>query len=187
MHEIKIMKQTKLFIFLSIIGGLILGFASGAADVFLPLASVEAQTPMKCDFKTYIDENDPNGTNIRAAADKESAILKNIKNDDVIVSISGFSGGWFEISKIEDVGGDTIFQNRGWIHSSLLGMQIAESDPQLYAQPKKGSRVLMKLKPEQAAVKLIACQNDWIKIQTNGKTGWLSPNGQCGNPVTTCP
>ena len=187
MREVKIMKQAKLFILLSIFGGLIYGFAFGAANVFPPSANVEAQTLTKCDFKTYIDDSDPNGTNIRAAAGKDASILKNIKNDDVIVTVSRFSGGWFEISRAEDVEGNTIFQNRGWIHSSLLGIRIAEADARLYAQPKKGSRVLMKLKSEESAVKLIACQNDWVKIQTGGKTGWLSPNGQCGNPVTTCP
>ncbi len=181
------MKQAKLFILLSVFGGLIFVFTARTANIFSPLAVVEAQTRNKCDFKTYIDDGDPHGTNIRAAADKDSAVLKNIKNDDVIVTVSGFSGGWFEISKAEDIAGSTIFQNRGWIHSSLLGMQIAESDARLYAQPKKNSRVLVKLKPEGSQVKLIACQSDWVKIQTGGKTGWLSPIGQCGNPVTTCP
>lgn len=179
------MRQTKLFILFSIFSGLIFGFASGAVEDFSPL--VEAQTLTKCNFKTSIDDNDPNGTNIRAANNKASTILKNIKNDDVIVTISGFSGGWFEISKAENVGGDTIFQDRGWIHSSLLGMRVANADARLYVQPKKNSHVLMKLKPEESAVKLIGCQNDWIKIQLGSKTGWLSPNGQCGNPVTTCP
>lgn len=181
------MKQSKLFIILSIFGGLIFVFTTRTANVFSRLTVVEAQTRNNCDFKTYIDDGDSNGTNIRAAADKNSTVLKQIKADDVIVTISGFSGGWYEISKAENVGGETIFQNRGWIHSSLLGMQIAESDARLYAQPKKNSRVLMTLKAEQTAVKLIACQSDWVKIQTGGKIGWLSPNGQCGNPVTTCP
>ena len=87
------MKRAKLFIILSIFGGLIFGIASGAADVFFPLVIVEAQTPPKCDFKTYLNDGNPDGTNIRAAADKDSAIIKRIKTDDVIVTVSGFSGG----------------------------------------------------------------------------------------------
>ena len=181
------MTKTKIFMITTIFGGLLFGFAFGAMNIFSPLIIVEAQTQTKCNIKSYIEYSDPNGTNIRAAADKDSAILNTIKNDDVIVTVTGFSEDWFEISKAETIGGDVLFQNRGWIHSSLLGMQIAEADVRLYAQPKKNSRVLMKLKPEASAVKLIACQSDWVRIQTGGKTGWLSPNGQCGNPVTTCP
>ncbi len=179
------MTKTKIFIMTAIFGSLF--FTFGAAGKFSPLTVAEAQTQTKCNIKSYIEDSDPNGANVRAAADKDSAVLKNIKNDDVIVSVTGFSGGWFEISGAADVGGDALFQGRGWIHSSLLGMQIAEADARLYAQPKTSSRVLLKLKLEETAVKLIACQNDWVKIQTGGKTGWLSPHGQCGNPVTTCP
>lgn len=181
------MTKTKFFIITRIFGSLFFGFAFGAGSTFSPLTIVEAQTQTRCNLKSYLDDRDPNGANIRAAPDKNSAVLKNIKNDDVIVSVIGFSSGWFEISGAEDVGGDALFQGRGWIHSYLLGMQIAEADARLYAQPKTNSRVLMKLKSEETAVKLIACQNDWVKIQTSGKTGWLSPRGQCGNPVTTCP
>lgn len=181
------MTKTKFFIITAIFGSLFFGLAFGTGGVFSPLTVAEAQTRTTCNIKSYIEDSDPNGTNIRAAAHKDSAILKNIKNDDVIVSITGFSDGWFEISGAEDIGGDALFRGRGWIHSSLLGMQIAEADARLYAQPKTSSRVLMKLKPEETAVRLIACQSDWVKIQTSGKTGWLSPRGQCGNPVTTCP
>ncbi len=172
------MTKTKLFIISSIFGGVFLGFAFGAADDFSPLRIAEAQTSTKCDVKTYIEDRDPNGTNIRAAPDKDSKVLQRIKNDDVIVRVTGFSDGWFEISAAEDIGGDTLFKGRGWIHSSLLGIGIAEGDARFYAQPKKNSRVLMRLKPEESAVKLIACQNDWVKIQTGGKTGWLAPAGQ---------
>lgn len=179
------MKQARLYILLSIFNGFIFGFASGAADIFSPLA--EAQTRTKCDFRVYIDDADSKSANIRRAAGKNSAILKNIRNDEVIATVSGFSGDWFEISKAEDVGGETIFQGRGWIHSSLLGMRIGNADSRLYAQPKNDSRVLIEFRTEESPVKLIACRNNWVKVQTGGKTGWLSPNGQCGNPVTTCP
>lgn len=180
------MIPTIFFIISSILSNLFLGNLFDTADIFPPSKNVETQTPTKCNLKSYIDDRDPNGTNIRAAPDKNSAILQKIENNDVIVTVTGFSDGWFEISKAEDIGGGTIFQGSGWIHSSLLGMQIAAADARLYALPKKNSRILLKLKPEDA-VKLIACQNDWVKIQASGKIGWLAPRGQCANPVTTCP
>ncbi|MCY7346242.1 MAG: hypothetical protein LH614_08495 [Pyrinomonadaceae bacterium] len=68
--------------------------------------------------------------------------------------ITGSSdSGWFEISKIETIGGDveqTLFNGRGWIHSSLVGLSVADSDAKLYAAPHKTSRVLKKLIADQS-------------------------------------
>jgi SH3-like domain-containing protein len=129
-------------------------------------------------------------TNIRAAADKNSRVLKRIRTQSaVVVTITGYKDGWFEISsaKEADDDGGVLFEGRGWIHSSIVGMRVGCGDARLYAEAKKGIRVLMKLKAEESALKLVACRNDWVKLQTDGKTGWLVPGGQCGNPLTTCP
>ena len=174
-----------LFSILTISGNFIFQHTFGAPENSFTRRNSTVQTA-KCDVKTYVDDRDPNGTNLRVAPDKNSAVLRRIKNDDVIVTVSGFSDGWFQISAAENTSGEKIFKGRGWIHSSLLGMQAARADARLYAQPKNGSRILMKLKSDESRIKLIACQNDWVKIETNGKIGWLSPGGQCGNPVTTC-
>ena len=162
--------------------------AASAANFDPPLTIARIQARNKCDFQTYIDDADPDGTNIRRAADKNSVVLKRLKSAVAVVTVTGYSGGWFEIAAAVEVGsGDSdLFQGRGWIHSSLLGMRVAESDARLYAEPKTGSRVLKKLKAEESPLKLIACQGKWVKVRTGGKIGWLAPGGQCGNFLTTC-
>ena len=180
----------KMILVLLILSGLYFVTASDAIFDNPLLVSVKAQTKTNCSFSTYIQDEDTTGTNIRAKADKNSAILKTIKDSSsVVAEITGFSNGWFEITMVQEVG-DTdkvVFKGRGWIYSSLVGMSVAGPDPRLYAEPKKGSRILMKLKPDESPLKLIGCQGDWVKVETGGKIGWLSPDGQCGNPLTTCP
>jgi Uncharacterized protein conserved in bacteria len=180
--------KIKIYLTLLVLGCLSLWLISDAANSPL-IVTAEAQTKTSCDISTYISDQDPNGTNIRAKANKNSAIVKTIQSGDVVVAITGFSNGWFEISKAELVGDsdDVLFQGRGWIHSSLIGIDVAAPDPRLYAEPRKGSGILMKLKPDESRLTLLACQGEWVKVQTSGKIGWLSHEGQCGNPLTTCP
>ncbi len=152
--------------------------------------SAAGQAKTSCNFSTYIQDEDTSGTNIRARADKNSSILKTIKNNtDAVANITGFSNGWFEISSVENVGDDdtVLFTGRGWMHPSILGMSVANGDPRLYAEPKKKSKIVMKLKPDESPLKLIGCQGSWVKVESGGKIGWLSSEGQCGNPLTTCP
>jgi hypothetical protein len=172
-----------------------------AGSLLFAASAASGQAKVSCDFSPYLadrDTNTDNGTNIRAKPDRNASIIRTLggKNNDEIssadgigVNVTGFSNGWFEISRVEQVGDSdkVIFEGRGWIHSSLLGLDVANADPRLYAEPRKQSRILMKLKADESPLKLLACQGKWVKVETGGKTGWLSPGGQCGNPLTTCP
>jgi SH3-like domain-containing protein len=181
--------KIKIYLALPVLGCLSLWLISDAANSPL-IVTAEAQTKTSCDISTYISEDDPNGTNIRAKPNKNSAILKTLKSEsDIGIEITGYSNGWFEISGAQEVGDSdkVLFQGRGWIHSSLVGLDVAGADPRLYAEPRKRSSILMKLKPDESRLTLLACQGEWVKVQTSGKIGWLSPDGQCGNPLTTCP
>lgn len=148
----------------------------------------------KCNVEAYRAgiANDKLKTSIvRAKPDKNSSILKTVTTkEEVIYYISGSDGnGWFEISKIETTGGEVdeiVFEGRGWIHSSLVDTSIANADAKLYAAPRKKSRVLKKLVADQSEARPIACQGDWMKIKSGKSIGWLSPDGQCANPLTTC-
>ena len=130
-------------------------------------------------------------TVLRAKPDKNAAIAKSVSyKDEVIYQITGTNGaGWFEIAKIETTGGDTeetIFEGRGWLHSSELWLSVAGSDPRLYAKPSKKSHILKKLVVDESETLPLSCQGDWMKIKSGKLTGWLSPAGQCANPLTTC-
>jgi SH3-like domain-containing protein len=156
-------------------------------------AAVE-KSRTKCSVKAYragFASDEPKNSVVRAQPDKNAAILKSVSTkDEVVFYISGSNGsGWFEISKIETTGGDVdviLFQGRGWIHSSLVEMSIGGSDAKLYAAPRKKSRVLKKLVVDESEARPVACQGDWMQVKSGKLTGWLSPEGQCANPLTTC-
>lgn len=148
----------------------------------------------KCNVKTYragIADDKLKTSIVRAQPDKNSSIVKTVTTkEEVVFYISGSDdNGWFEISKIESTGGEvdeTLFAGRGWIHSSLVDLSVANGDAKLYAEPKKKSRVLKKLVADESEARPIACQGDWMKIKSGKSIGWLSPDGQCANPLTTC-
>jgi SH3-like domain-containing protein len=152
-----------------------------------------AQGKVACDLSAYVTDPDPKGTNVRSGPNKTAPVVKTLPNpSDTVVKITGYSGGWFEISRAETVGDDekVVFQGRGWVHSSLLGLSVGNNGfgpPALYTEPSKRSRVLKRLKPDEDAVKLLACKDDWAKVQFGDLTGWLASEGQCPNPLTTCP
>ena len=144
--------RVKIILFLLVLGGLSFCLLAGASNSPL-IVTAEAQTKTSCNFSTYIQDEDPNGTNIRSKPDKNSSILKTLKSEsDIGIEITGYSNGWFEISGAEEVGDSdkVLFEGRGWIHSSLVAMDVAAADPRLYAEPKKKSRVLMKIKPDES-------------------------------------
>jgi SH3-like domain-containing protein len=153
----------------------------------------DAQEKVACDLSAYVTDPDPKGANVRSGPNKTAPVVKTLPSaSETVVKITGYSGGWFEISRAETVGDDekVVFEGRGWVHSSLLGLSVGNNGfgpPALYAAPSKQSRVLKRLKPDEDAVKLVACKDDWAKVQFGGLTGWLSSEGQCANPLTTCP
>ena len=148
----------------------------------------------KCNVEAYragIADDKLKTSIVRAQPDKNSSILKTVTTkEEVVFYISGSDdNGWFEISKVESIGGEvdeTLFAGRGWISSSLVDLSVANGDVKLYAEPKKKSRVLKKLVADESEARPIACQGDWMKIKSGKSTGWLSPDGQCANPLTTC-
>jgi hypothetical protein len=155
-------------------------------------ATVE-KAPIKCSVEAYqhgLASDEPKTSIIRAAPKKNSAIVKTIKTaDEIVFSISGSDGkGWFEISKIEAVSDEekTLFAGRGWVHSSLLDLSVAASDPKLHSAPNKRSRIIKKLVPDASEARPLACQGEWMKVKSGKTTGWLSREGQCANPLTTC-
>ena len=167
--------------------------AAAAAETALsrPSPIFEAvQTTVKCDTTAYLTDQDPNGTNVRSKPDKNSAIVKTLGSADaIVVRISRSSKGWFGISSAETAGGETdktLFKGRGWIHSSLVGLDVASGDPKLYAEPRKRSRVLQKLIPDGSQIKPIGCKGGWMQVLSGKITGWIPPEAQCANPLTTC-
>ncbi len=105
-----------------------------------------------------------------------------------VAEITGQSGTWFRVSRITDYEDDTLlFSGTGWVPVSSLGTSIANADPRLYARPSTRSPRLARLVPDGSRVTVLGCSSDWLRVRFGNRVGWLSPGGQCSNPLTTCP
>jgi SH3-like domain-containing protein len=152
-------------------------------------APAMAEAPgVACDISAMLEDPDPNGTNVRAAPSTGSRVLRVIPvNDAAVASIRGQRGTWFRVASITDeVEGEALFRGDGWVHSSLLGLRVANGDTRLFAAPNRRSRVLRTLEAEETPITLIGCSGQWAKVRAEGREGWLAPSGQCSNPLTTC-
>ena len=166
--------------------------AAAAILLALPLAAAHsagaARQASPCALSTYVTDQDPAGLNVRSGPSSEARVLRIVSNGPAgVASIKGVSGAWFRISRIVDAETDAVlFRGDGWVHASLLGLDVANGDPTLYSEPSAGSRVLARLVADQSGVTLIGCEGRWAKVRAAGRVGWLSPSGQCSNPLTTC-
>lgn len=141
-----------------------------------------------CAISAYVIDQDPKGMNVRASPSSAAPVLKVVGGPGAgTVRIRGFQGGWFRVSRIDAAEEDAIlFRGDGWVHGSLLHVDVAAADPTLYAGPSRKARVLRRLASDQQDVTLVSCKGEWAQIRVQGTLGWLSPAGQCSNPLTTC-
>ncbi|MEM9001141.1 MAG: hypothetical protein AAGB24_12830 [Bacteroidota bacterium] len=89
---------------------------------------------------------------------------------------------------------ETSLKNKyGWVKKGTLGLVTRNYDGQavkLYSQPSLNSSVSHTFEEVQI-VKILEVCNDWAYVETfedqKSSKGWLKPEMQCGNPLTTCP
>jgi SH3-like domain-containing protein len=150
-----------------------------------PAAGHAQQTA--CKIYAYVIDKDPQGLNVRKGAGTNFAVAGKILPDEdgVIVDVIASAGGWLKIENAETVGGDSAFSGSGWVFASLLAT-TTRMKTKLYAAPSAKSRALADL-PGEEEVSLLACRGAWAKVRYGSRQGWLAPDAQCGNPVTTCP
>ena len=173
----------------------ILGFAATlAALAVMPtagMAAAAAAAPVACEVLAYLANDDEAGTNVRSGPGQRAPVIHHVPGDhEAIATVTGFQGGWFRVVKLEQVGTDhdrVLLEGRhGWIHRSGLHVDVAAADTSLRRRPQLGSRIIRKLQGEQEGVVLLGCAGKWARVGVGKDTGWLSPAGQCANPLTTC-
>lgn len=89
---------------------------------------------------------------------------------------------------------DTTYIN-GYINLKYIGINPNSHNPiPLYKYPNENSPIISKIIHPQWGDKYNVTnfsKNNWLFIELNEdgvlKKGWLSPNNQCTNPLTTCP
>ena len=159
-----------------------------ATTLAAPASAAQPSAVIPCSITAYAVDQDPKGLNVRAGPSGGARVIKRVSNDDIgVVAIRGFRDGWFRVSRIDAVEADDIlFRGDGWVHRSLLHLDVAAADQNLYAAPSPRARRVRKLAGDQPGVTLVGCKGDWAQVRVDGALGWLSPAGQCSNARTTC-
>ncbi|HEV2866938.1 MAG TPA: SH3 domain-containing protein [Allosphingosinicella sp.] len=153
-----------------------------------PAGAGERAMETPCSISAYVTDRDPHGLNVRAGPSTRAAVLRVVSNaGSGVAAVRARRGGWFRVAAIVDAESEAeLFRGDGWVHRSLLHLDGTAADPRLYAAPRRDARVLARVDPDEADLVLIGCSGAWAQVHVRGRTGWLSPDGQCSNPLTTC-
>ena len=164
------------------------GMLVGALTLNTAAAAAPEAASVACDISVLVADTDPNGMNVRAAPSTRARVLQIIPVDaSGLAVVREQRGAWFRIAGISNAEtGENLFRGIGWVHRSLLGLGVANGDTRLYAAPDSRSQVLRTLVADETPITLIGCSGQWAKVRAEGRVGWLSPSGQCSNPLTTC-
>lgn len=140
-----------------------------------------------CKIYAYVIDKDPNGLNVHRGAGTGFGILGKIMPDEngIMVNVIGSTGNWLLIENVETVDGEKAFGGKGWVFASMLGTSTRLKS-NLYASANRKSKVLAAL-PTEDEVTILSCSGEWARVKSGNRQGWLAPENQCGNPVTTCP
>ena len=163
-----------------------------------------AQTDeIKCSAGAYVIYDGPNGLNVRNKPDGK--VITRLPAG-AMVTIIAYKDGWVKIGEA-DYPGDEEFAKKnhhpckegwtdlkdinGWIFAKLLGTSVRNYDPgkdeYLLAENILTSKKTVKFEDTEAVVIVLECSGDWLKVQYRDKPGWLNPELNCPNSLTTCP
>jgi SH3-like domain-containing protein len=151
----------------------------------------------RCDLRAYVVDPDPHGLNVRSGAGKASPVVGTIKYSTeatVGVMVVGATGQWVLIRDAEtQEDGVSAFKGQGWVYAPMLATQTrgyTGLDPdapkvKIFKAQSKRSAVVTVL-PNETEVNLIGCKGAWAQVRYKKFEGWLDPDSQCANTLTTC-
>ncbi len=143
-----------------------------------------------CDVEAYVIDRDPKGLNVRDAPGVQGRVVAVIPLDvdgTVVRLLASSPNGWVQITHAETIGGAVVFDRKGWVSGNMLGTGTrgyGTKGVKLYAAARKGGAV--GTIPSEDEARIAGCSGDWVRVKYKNLTGWLQPEDQCPNPVTTC-
>lgn len=148
----------------------------------------------RCIQSGWVTDDDRNGTNVRAAPSLKGKVIEVIPYPEEdfetrTVEIIGYSNGWLKILLGEVKNGKISDEDVGWISAKKVTATVETNDTKpapLYSQPSKKSKKIGTI-PDQESLTIVGVSCFGFKVAYKGKTGWLSSDHYCGNPLTTCP
>jgi len=156
-------------------------------------------TDCPCLVNGFLIDPDTTGTYIRNAPKGEviDTIYRSEPYTGIEVALG--DGKWLQVSRVFDYDETDYTASRGgWIFGQLVGVDTRNYGGailKLYGEPTKGSDIVSVIPGEMIyahSPMIMDCCEDWAYIYVrdtlgNEYEGWLEPEMQCSNPVTTCP
>lgn len=154
----------------------------------IPNSPAEGQ--QTCQIRAYVIDKDPKGLNVRSGPGEGYKIIGNLPTNTVgvIVNLSASQGDWVQLTKAESPE-KVEFQGTGWVYTQLLGTSSRGYGSQgvsVYPSASTQSSAIGRI-PAERSVKLLSCNQSWAFVEYEGLKGWIAPDAQCPNPLTTCP
>lgn len=166
----------------------------------LPLISsaqqIEECDECNCSFWAYVVDEDPKGLNVRDKPGKTGIVISRIPYCDydaafISVHVVDMKNGWMKIDGWTDGYVTSKFQEDAWIfgrlaETSVRGIAATMYNGPSYKEPTRGQF------PGEEGFMITDCKGKWVYGSASNKgsnqlKGWLAPEGQCPNAVTTCP
>jgi len=140
-----------------------------------------------CEISAYVIDRDPAGLNVRSGPGSSFSVVSKLAHSDEgpIVGIIGSQGKWMLIDRAESIESEELFKGKGWVYGLLLGTSTRYK-VKVLKDPKPKSQVIGSIAAEEE-VKIVGCKGGWARVQYGNLEGWIEPESQCPNPVTTCP
>ncbi|MBX2970118.1 MAG: hypothetical protein KF803_12170 [Cyclobacteriaceae bacterium] len=143
-------------------------------------AEIEDDADCVCDVSAYLDDPDDSGTNIRATPGGK--IIGQLKYEEdcgcLTVRFVESKNGWMKLSE------------GGWVYGKLFSVDTRNyaSGEKVYLNeyPTDESEVVAEFDREKHfSVK--GCCGTWLLVEDEmGKSGWLTADMICANPLTNC-
>jgi uncharacterized protein YgiM (DUF1202 family) len=150
-----------------------------------------ASSSSACDAEAYVIDKDPKGLNVRETPGTGGRVVAVIPLDEdgtIVHLVAADSKGWVRIDRAETVGGQVVFDRKGWVSGNMLGTETrgyGTKGVKLYGSAARGAKVLGTVPPE-TEVKVSGCEAGKVQVRYGNLTGWLDADSQCPNPVTLC-
>lgn len=153
-------------------------------------AKTTASSQRTCQISAYVTDKDPKGLNVRSGPGSDYAIVGNLptNTEAVIVELSASQGDWVQVTKAESPN-KVEFQGTGWVYAPLLGTSTrGYGSGGVFVYPSANTQgTSIGRIPASTGVKLLSCQQSWAFVEHESVKGWIAPDAQCANPLTTCP
>ncbi|MEO1054148.1 MAG: SH3 domain-containing protein [Bacteroidota bacterium] len=153
-----------------------------------PKVDSSDQDIRSCDFTTYVIYRD--SLPLYKEPGGEAVLYFRFEDDPEYDFGGGFNfknseNGYLQINKDEDYPNLEHY----WVKSNNIEIGVVSySESQivsLYEYPDDKSKSVMTINSGKK-LNVFGCQDKWVLVENNGEKGWLAPEDQCNNPVTTC-